>query len=602
MSLVDSSNNILISANIAQGYTTNTGNNVVIGHEAMTYPSGGVYDNVFIGKYVGNTANNARDNTVIGTYAAGNIRSGQDNVCIGIGAGYELKNSNYNLFAGFESGYMSTGDQNMFLGARSGYVSKDSDNNVFIGSHSGANNVSSSENVFVGNGAGMFNKNGNVNVFIGGSTGYESNAGSRNVLVGFESGRQNRGNENVMIGTDSGKTANVSFGTIVGTSAGANAFGSNNVLIGARAAANLVGSENVLVGPLLGTILTSNGSAIIGSNASVINASDSIVVGTHSDVQSTNRSVVFGTRANIVGSSNAVVVGSSSNVSSTNNSIVLGTNSNVSSASNSIVFGSNVTVVNASRVTLFGSHDSTVQNVSNVTVIGQLPQNTPLVNDRLYLSTPSRVAVEMNTLTGVTQFRGSVIVDGTIAALGLAADYNNLLNRPTALSAFNNDITIPWSNVSGVPAKIASVNALTTDNRVLFYGADSVQTASTLAWNGSSQRLGVGVSDPRYSVDVSGYVRSTQGYLLESDRTKKLRVQKLEGALDRIRKIHGYTYEYKDHPGTREAGVIAQEVSSALEEATSTDPDTGIMSVKYDAIVALLVEAIRELDERTARM
>jgi hypothetical protein len=582
MDLIDSRNNILISATIAQGNNVDTGNNIVIGHEAMTYPSGGVYDNVFIGKYVGNTANNARDNTVVGTYAAGNIRSGQDNVCIGIGAGYDLKNSNYNVYAGFESGYFSTGDQNMFMGARSGYENFESDNNVFIGSHAGGNNVSSSDNVFVGNGAGMYNRHGNVNVFIGGHSGYESNSGSRGVFVGYESGRNNLGSDNVMIGTDSGKTANVSYGTFVGCAAGSNASGSNNVLVGVRVASNIIGSENVVLGSSLDRVLNSNASIVLGSNVAVANTATTICIGTSS---------------NIASSSNSIVIGSNVIVTESSTSVVLGTSSNVASSSNSVVFGSNIRVSNASSVVLLGTQNSSVRNVSNVVVIGQLPVNAVLNNNTVYVSTPSRIAIESDA--SVTRFRGNVIVEGSIVFSGLSVDYNELINKPTSLSSFANDITVPWTSVTSVPPKITSVNALTTDNRVLFYGSNAVQTASTLSWNGSTQRLGVGVADPRYAMDVSGYVRSTQGYLLESDRRKKTDVRKIDNAIERIREIHGYTYEYTEYPGVREAGVVAQEVAKVLDEAVATDLESGVMSVKYDSIVALLIEAVKELDERT---
>ena len=77
--------------------------------------------------------------------------------------------------------------------------------------------------------------------------------------------------------------------------------------------------------------------------------------------------------------------------------------------------------------------------------------------------------------------------------------------------------------------------------------------------------------------------------------------------VERVRGMRGVSYAWREgeehsarvpgSPGTRELGVIAQEVEQAFPEAVRTDAD-GYKSVDYMGLVAVLVEAVKELDER----
>ena len=77
--------------------------------------------------------------------------------------------------------------------------------------------------------------------------------------------------------------------------------------------------------------------------------------------------------------------------------------------------------------------------------------------------------------------------------------------------------------------------------------------------------------------------------------------------IERVRRIRGVSYAWREgkelsarvpgSPGTRELGVIAQEVEEAFPEAVRTNAN-GFKSVDYMGLVAVLVEAVKELDER----
>ena len=84
-----------------------------------------------------------------------------------------------------------------------------------------------------------------------------------------------------------------------------------------------------------------------------------------------------------------------------------------------------------------------------------------------------------------------------------------------------------------------------------------------------------------------------------SDRRLKTNVELLKNALDKMLLIHGYTYNrLADSTGKRGVGVIAQEVKNVLPEAVFVDRPSGMLRVSYGNLVALLVEAIRELNHK----
>jgi hypothetical protein len=81
-----------------------------------------------------------------------------------------------------------------------------------------------------------------------------------------------------------------------------------------------------------------------------------------------------------------------------------------------------------------------------------------------------------------------------------------------------------------------------------------------------------------------------------SDRRFKDDLRIIPGALDKLTLLNGYTYVRNDieDVSSRFAGVVAQEVEQVLPEVVYTD-DRGYKSVAYPNMVALTIEAIKEI-------
>jgi hypothetical protein len=95
-----------------------------------------------------------------------------------------------------------------------------------------------------------------------------------------------------------------------------------------------------------------------------------------------------------------------------------------------------------------------------------------------------------------------------------------------------------------------------------------------------------------------------------SDERLKTDIVKIDGALDKVAQLNGYTFTYTAD-GKKSAGVIAQEVQkvlpSAIVESTlplkmCDDDGTEYMTVQYDQLIGLLVEAVKELKAEVAEL
>jgi hypothetical protein len=87
-----------------------------------------------------------------------------------------------------------------------------------------------------------------------------------------------------------------------------------------------------------------------------------------------------------------------------------------------------------------------------------------------------------------------------------------------------------------------------------------------------------------------------------SDIRLKDNLIRIENPLEKISLINGYTYDWKEgyediHTNKgNDIGVIAQEIEVVLPQLVTTR-DNGFKAVRYDKIVALLIESIKELKE-----
>jgi hypothetical protein len=102
------------------------------------------------------------------------------------------------------------------------------------------------------------------------------------------------------------------------------------------------------------------------------------------------------------------------------------------------------------------------------------------------------------------------------------------------------------------------------------------------------------------SIYVAGSITAAGNVTAYSDIRLKSNIKPIENAVDKVKQINGVTYDRKEN-NKRYTGVIAQDVLKVLPEAVEGSEES-MYSVAYGNMVGLLVEAIKEQDEKISRL
>ena len=95
------------------------------------------------------------------------------------------------------------------------------------------------------------------------------------------------------------------------------------------------------------------------------------------------------------------------------------------------------------------------------------------------------------------------------------------------------------------------------------------------------------------SISVSGTITASGDITAYSDASLKSDVETISGALELVMRLRGVRYMRND-TGQAGVGVIAQEMQDVVPEVVFANPD-GLSSVAYGNLVAVLIEAVKEL-------
>jgi hypothetical protein len=155
----------------------------------------------------------------------------------------------------------------------------------------------------------------------------------------------------------------------------------------------------------------------------------------------------------------------------------------------------------------------------------------------------------------------------------------------------------------GVDGTGGIVSVMTNHDLVLRAGVNSEKVRIT-----ADGDVGIGTNSPQTKLHVNGSASKPGGgsWSSASDATLKKNVQPLSGALDRLLKLRGVTFEWKEPEahgnltGTQ-IGMVAQDVEKVFPEWVERTADNlRLLSIR--GFEALTVEALRELNDRVTRL
>jgi hypothetical protein len=190
----------------------------------------------------------------------------------------------------------------------------------------------------------------------------------------------------------------------------------------------------------------------------------------------------------------------------------------------------------------------------------------------------TNITLSNNSGEGATPTIGltnnAITIAGTSTSLGGTISAATIGN---AIGAFSGSSQVTLSSTTGY-GSVINQNLLTTSN---------VQHASL--------GIGMAASGTAGRIDASNDIVAFSS----SDIRFKENIKPIENALDKIRKISGNTYDWKAENKAEhgyegnDVGVIAQEIEAVLPQLVQTR-ENGYKAVKYDKLVALLIEGIKD--------
>ena len=217
------------------------------------------------------------------------------------------------------------------------------------------------------------------------------------------------------------------------------------------------------------------------------------------------------------------------------------------------------------------------------------------------------VANEHIDHSGVSVTAGTGLTGGgTIAATrtlnviggdGITANANDI-----AITAAQTTIT------SLINSSLTKIGTATDQEYIKFDTSNEVNTHINNTERLSVTAVGVEITGHvSASGNITGSIIEASGDVIafgSSDRRLKDNITPIENPLEKMDKIGGYTFVWNDNQSTytgKDVGVVAQEIEEILPELVTTR-GTGYKAVKYEKIVPLLIESIKELQKKVQKI
>jgi hypothetical protein len=210
-------------------------------------------------------------------------------------------------------------------------------------------------------------------------------------------------------------------------------------------------------------------------------------------------------------------------------------------------------------------------------------------------------ATNANTASAIVARDGSGnFAAGTITA-ALTGNASTATTLQTARTiggvSFNGaaNINLPGVNTggnqdtSGTSAISTAATVTTSSAASAFKVPFANTTASTTGNYGLLQD-----STATFTYNPSTNVVEAGTFNTTSDISLKENICTFENAMDVVAGLRGVRFTWKKN-GIKTVGLIAQEVEKVLPELIGTNADTGLKSVSYANMVAVLIEAVKEL-------
>jgi hypothetical protein len=226
--------------------------------------------------------------------------------------------------------------------------------------------------------------------------------------------------------------------------------------------------------------------------------------------------------------------------------------------------------------------------------------NANTVNNGVYLTgsyaDPAWITSLANTkITGVmtaTQIANTAVTAGSYTYGSFTVDKQGRLTSASSGTA-------PVTSISGTINQI-TVTGTTSANLTL---PQSIATTSNVQFG----TIGVGTAPDTANTGSIRAINNITSYY--SDDRLKTRIENISGALEKLQTLNGFYYKANDlaqslgYTDKTEVGLSAQEVQEVLPEVVVPAPiDEKYLTIHYERLIPLLVEAIKELSAEVEKL
>lgn len=208
---------------------------------------------------------------------------------------------------------------------------------------------------------------------------------------------------------------------------------------------------------------------------------------------------------------------------------------------------------------------------------------------------------------------------GALILLGLI-----LCWMPSSLYAGKMELTTYYPAPYGEYKQVQAIGADTNNGNVALSARGSAGPGFVVT---NANQVGIGTASPGHALEVAGDIQASSiisdstisavgnitssstisadgdisadgffygaGFFYTSDARLKENIVPLAGSLEKIERLRGVLFTFKDRPGEKNLGLIAQEVESVVPEIVRTQAD-GMKAVAYASLTALLIEGMKE--------
>jgi hypothetical protein len=171
----------------------------------------------------------------------------------------------------------------------------------------------------------------------------------------------------------------------------------------------------------------------------------------------------------------------------------------------------------------------------------------------------------------------------------------------------NNGHFIACTDLSAANAFRTGYQAMVGGHNIIYASGGHNFWGNVRVWNSSlyvDNNVGIGTTSPSQKLHVVGNILASCDITAFSDQRLKSNINIIPEALAKIHKLNGYTFDVSQNDynnilkvSPQHTGLVAQEVLEVLPEAVHKDKE-GYYSLAYGNMVGLLVQAVKELDNK----